>query len=293
MAVPEFDQIAPMYDETRRPLDEKTVDGIKEMFSKHDCETILEIGVGTGRVSAPLARSGFQMTGVDISRKMMERAQAKGLENLVLASGYAVPFSNRKFDATVMAHVFHLLEEPMSVLREAARVSKVGVFALVRRGGFRREGWGLFWGPDRSSFPGHSDSGIDSSSSSSSSSLDEPTSKYYEDLRRNFREIALKYHWTPDQRRPRNWQWEQDLLDKYPPDDLKVVIDELLNESFEARLERLEKGAFSSVSSMPEEMRKELVAQMRKSAEKFPPQIAQPRRESYQLVMWKPETFRS
>jgi SAM-dependent methyltransferase len=38
---------------------------------------ILELGCGTGRVLLPLARAGFEITGVDLSERMLERCRAK------------------------------------------------------------------------------------------------------------------------------------------------------------------------------------------------------------------------
>ena len=284
LVVAEFDQIAEVYDETRRPLDEETVNGMKEMLTKHGCKTILEIGVGTGRVAFPLASSGFDVTGVDISRKMMDRAHAKGIENLVLANGSQVPFKDRNFDATIMAHVFHLLEDPMSVLRESARVSKIGVFALVRKG--RRWGrWqGFFYGTPETSKPDRIGDGV----------TDESTSKYFEERRQYFRALAEKYGWRPDfQLHARNWQREQEILESHPPDDLKIVSDIVVSESIKDRISRFERGTYSSMLGMPEEMRKELIREMRANAAEHPDRISQPRNEVYQLAMWKPQKFTS
>jgi SAM-dependent methyltransferase len=281
LVVAEFDQIADVYDETRRPLDEETVKGMKEMLAKHSCHSILEIGVGTGRVSLPLSHGGFEMTGVDISVRMMERASAKGLKNLVLAVGNQVPFADRTFDAAIMAHVFHLLEDPVSVLRESARVSKVGVFALVRKGP-RGERWQGFFGPFGSN--------IDSQSTDQDEQSEE-TRKFIEERRQYFRELGQKYGWKPDLTRQRNWAREQEILETYPPDDLKVVSDTFLNESLEDRINRFQKAGYSFMSSMPEAMREEIISDMRARAAKFPERAMQPRREVYQLAMWKPETL--
>ena len=38
---------------------------------------ILELGCGTGRVAIPLAREGFEVTGLDISRPMLDHARSK------------------------------------------------------------------------------------------------------------------------------------------------------------------------------------------------------------------------
>jgi SAM-dependent methyltransferase len=58
-----------------------------EQFALRAGSPILELGCGTGRVLLPLARSGFQVTGVDISPAMLEIARRKvvdeGLESCV------------------------------------------------------------------------------------------------------------------------------------------------------------------------------------------------------------------
>src|ERR1700723_3829742 len=38
---------------------------------------ILELGCGTGRIAVPVAESGLRVTGLDISKKMLERAEQK------------------------------------------------------------------------------------------------------------------------------------------------------------------------------------------------------------------------
>jgi SAM-dependent methyltransferase len=48
-----------------------------KQFAARCGSPILELGCGTGRVLLPLAREGFQLTGVDISPAMLARAQQK------------------------------------------------------------------------------------------------------------------------------------------------------------------------------------------------------------------------
>ena len=39
--------------------------------------SVLELGVGTGRIAIPAAAMGFDITGIDLNRPMLERARAK------------------------------------------------------------------------------------------------------------------------------------------------------------------------------------------------------------------------
>jgi ubiquinone/menaquinone biosynthesis C-methylase UbiE len=273
LATAEFDQIAGVYDETRRPLNEATVSGMKEMLTKYHCRSILEIAVGTGRVSVPLLAAGFEIAGLDISRKMMQRAREKGINNLVLASGTDVPFKDESFDATLTAHVFHIIRDPVPVLRECARVSHVGVFALVRKGGVPRRWLELFGGSAEGSENGRE---IPS---------DPALIEFYERRILWFRALAEKYNWKPNS--VRNWQMEQEILKQYPPDNTSVVSDLIVQDSLEDRIARIEKSAYGSMSGMPEEMKREIVQKLKTET----PRGIQPRHEVYELVMWRPQTL--
>ena len=264
MATPIFDRIADVYDDTRRALDDEALRGILEMLTEYGCRSVLEIGIGTGRIAIPLSRNGYEVIGMDISRRMMEKAKAKGLRSLFLAEGSRAPFREKSFDATLMAHVFHLLDEPFPVMKEAARVSRVGVFALLRR---RTETHSLMMIDD-------------------DSATDAQTKKFLEERRERFRKIFRKYGQTPTRLFP-NWKREQEILTTHPPDELKVVSDTVVTMSMEERINRFENGSYSSMLRMPDEMRKEIIAEMRSSyfSQSYPK--TQPRHEVYQLALWR------
>jgi 2-polyprenyl-3-methyl-5-hydroxy-6-metoxy-1,4-benzoquinol methylase len=68
-------------------------------------EEILDVGVGTGRASLPLARAGKRVTGVDSSQAMLDATRANaGATPIRLVCGdvAALPFSEERFD-TIMA----------------------------------------------------------------------------------------------------------------------------------------------------------------------------------------------
>jgi ubiquinone/menaquinone biosynthesis C-methylase UbiE len=89
----------------------------------HGCNTILDAGVGTGRFAEPMQEQGFEVVGVDISRKMIRVAKEKGTANLFRGDVCALPFKDGSFDAAVCNAVLHLIPEWRTALREICRVT--------------------------------------------------------------------------------------------------------------------------------------------------------------------------
>lgn len=75
MTQPDFDVIARFYD----VIYAHRTDDVEMWldFADSVAGNILEIGCGTGRVTLPLLRAGFRMTGVDISELSLQKAAAK------------------------------------------------------------------------------------------------------------------------------------------------------------------------------------------------------------------------
>jgi ubiquinone/menaquinone biosynthesis C-methylase UbiE len=138
-----FDRAAPRYDATRgyRPeVAEHIGAAIVEAASASADARFLEVGVGTGRIALPIARQGYDYTGVDISALMLDRLRAKVAEyqqsvsqtaapihiQPVMADMTALPFSNDAFDVVVAVHVFHLVRAWRQALEEVLRVLRPG-----------------------------------------------------------------------------------------------------------------------------------------------------------------------
>jgi len=69
---------------------EAECDFLEQIFSrcaKYPIRTILDLGCGTGGHALPLARRGYEVTGVDLSEHMLERARQKAAE-----AGLAISF---------------------------------------------------------------------------------------------------------------------------------------------------------------------------------------------------------
>ena len=67
--------VAPFYDLDLEDYDDDIA--MYREFAEEHGKTVLELGCGTGRVAEPLARDGCEVTGVDLSPAMLERAQRR------------------------------------------------------------------------------------------------------------------------------------------------------------------------------------------------------------------------
>jgi ubiquinone/menaquinone biosynthesis C-methylase UbiE len=137
-----FDRVADRYDATRfYPPDvaARIAAGLIRLGSVPPGGAVLEIGVGTGRIALPLLAEGVQVTGVDISDRMVARLRAKyeaaraadpdrkwGALDMELGDMTAIPFAGDCFDAAVAVHVLHLVPEWRRALDEVVRVVKPG-----------------------------------------------------------------------------------------------------------------------------------------------------------------------
>ncbi len=98
---------------------------VLEWLAPRRGERILDLGCGDGVISEHLMRAGCRVTGVDVSRDMLEAARARGVP-VVRASGEALPFE-AEFDAVFSNAALHWMTAPGPVLE--------GVFRALRPGG--------------------------------------------------------------------------------------------------------------------------------------------------------------
>jgi ubiquinone/menaquinone biosynthesis C-methylase UbiE len=127
-----FDRAAEYYDQTRAfpgGVDEQAVELLCHVGGLGARSTVLELGVGTGRIALPLGGRVGRLIGVDIARPMLARLREKpGSARVtpILADVLALPFADASFDAVVSVHVFHLVPEWRRVLAEVRRVLAPG-----------------------------------------------------------------------------------------------------------------------------------------------------------------------
>jgi ubiquinone/menaquinone biosynthesis C-methylase UbiE len=106
----------------------RALDGATARCSKGS--RFLDIPCGTGRLTTHLAMRGFRITGVDVSREMIQVAQTKdyasNLEGFKVGPAEKIPYPDKYFDhVTSGRFLAHLPPESrIDVLKEFARVSK-------------------------------------------------------------------------------------------------------------------------------------------------------------------------
>ncbi len=93
---------------------------------------VLDVGVGTG-LELPMVARSTRITGVDLSRPMLERARERvrrhGLANvdgLVVMDAMRLAFADGCFDAVLAPYVLTVVPDPVASLDEWARVLKPG-----------------------------------------------------------------------------------------------------------------------------------------------------------------------
>lgn len=133
-----YDNIARVYDQTRW-LTESVAEEVADFILDLTCATpetsFLEAGVGTGLNVLPLVRRGYSVTGIDVSKEMLEQFRTK-LDKippnlkLILADASLLPFPNDSFDVLLTVHMLHTVSNWGKLLDEITRVLKRGGFYL-------------------------------------------------------------------------------------------------------------------------------------------------------------------
>ena len=137
----EYDYEAPSYDESRfnsrlgRRLDYMHKKIIGRLLNSNG-KTVLDVGVGTGRFATWLAKKGFEVVGVDISKEMLKEAKRKtqiSSKNihLILADAHFLPLRKEMLDNCICINMVNHISKMDEFLREVKYViNRTGVFIV-------------------------------------------------------------------------------------------------------------------------------------------------------------------
>ena len=100
-------------------------------------DTVLDVACGPGLVACAFARVARQVTGVDLTPAMIERAQVLATEqrlanvNFQIGDVLPLPFPDAAFSIVVSRFAFHHFLDPAAVLAEMRRVCRPGGRVVV------------------------------------------------------------------------------------------------------------------------------------------------------------------
>lgn len=110
-----FDSIADTYDDTS-PEYYGQWDGpsLMDVLGDVSGKRILDVGCGTGRLLKRLHDAGAAVTGIDVSRRMVEEARGQGLK--VFCSDITEFETDERFDVVVSVLTFNYIQDKASAL---------------------------------------------------------------------------------------------------------------------------------------------------------------------------------
>ncbi|MDP3563611.1 MAG: methyltransferase domain-containing protein [Methanoregula sp.] len=88
---------------------------------------LLDIGCGTGLFVEKFIKTGGTAVGLDISGKMISRAQRRcPASDFIVGTGEKIPFTDNSFEAVSSLLAFSYVKDPHAMLTESYRVLKPG-----------------------------------------------------------------------------------------------------------------------------------------------------------------------
>lgn len=121
-----FDRVAATYDATRGGMERgrRLASVLAGLLPSRG--PLLEVGVGTGTVSAGLAELGRDMVGVDLSLPMLAVARERLPGRIAAADALRLPVRTGSVAGACLVHVLHLVADVPQTLAEVARVLRPG-----------------------------------------------------------------------------------------------------------------------------------------------------------------------
>lgn len=139
-----FDEMSRNYDDLEKTLEgrlsrELEYENLLKIYLNKDRHTrILDAGGGTGRMTLPLAKSGYEVTLCDLSPGMLavarEKLKEEGLADKVEikeADLTSLPFNDEVFDFVVCLHGAFCIANSQMVAKELTRVMKNRAMIMV------------------------------------------------------------------------------------------------------------------------------------------------------------------
>lgn len=130
----QFDRLAERYDRHRPTYPDELVDATCEAAGVGPGDHVLEIGCGTGQLTAALVARGLRVTAVDPGPRMIERARSRagdGAVEFVCGRFEDVTLPEARFPAVFSATAFHWVDPAVSWRKAATMLEPGGGLVLI------------------------------------------------------------------------------------------------------------------------------------------------------------------
>jgi len=125
-----YRRYAAVYDAVFGPVLQPGRKAVMQALRLRPGDRVLEVGVGTG-LSLPLYPGNVKITGIDLSREMLEKARRRverrrlvNIEALLEMDAESMTFPDASFDKIVAMYVLPVVENPQKLLKELHRVCR-------------------------------------------------------------------------------------------------------------------------------------------------------------------------
>lgn len=125
-----YRRYAAVYDAVFGPVLQPGRKAVVQALRLRSGEHVLEVGVGTG-LSLPLYPRDVRITGIDVSREMLEKARRRvahrrldNVEGLLEMDAERMSFADASFDKVVAMYVVPVVANPARLLEELHRVCR-------------------------------------------------------------------------------------------------------------------------------------------------------------------------
>ena len=125
-----YRRYAAVYDAVFGPVLQPGRKAVVQALGLRSGDRVLEVGVGTG-LSLPLYPRDVRITGIDVSREMLEKARRRvsrrrlaNVEALLEMDAERMSFPDASFDKVVAMYVVSVVERPDRLLDELHRVCR-------------------------------------------------------------------------------------------------------------------------------------------------------------------------
>jgi len=125
-----YRRYAAIYDTVFGPVLQPGRKAVVQALGLRSGDRVLEVGVGTG-LSLPLYPRDVRITGIDVSREMLEKARGRvarlrlpNIDALLEMDAEHMSFADASFDKVVAMYVVSVVERPGRLLEELHRVCR-------------------------------------------------------------------------------------------------------------------------------------------------------------------------